>query len=750
MTRNFGMSLAVASCCFAACCISTGCRQAPASDQTFSEYKVADGFELQMAASEPLIKAPVVMDFDNRGRMWIVEMQGYMPNLEGTGEDAPSGRITILEDADGDGMADHAKIFMDSLVLPRAIAHVYGGLLYAVPPALWFIEINSDRPGRKTLVDSLYSDGGNVESQPNGLMMNTDNWIYNANSNFRYQLRDGKWLKEPTPLRGQWGITRDDYGRLYYNTNEVQLSGDYVLPNSLIANPYLEPRAAIDRMLTEDQRVYPLHPTTVNRGGQKGILDKDSLLVNVTAACGPLVYRGGQFPAEYHQNVFLCEPQANLVKRDILSFGALTTTARQAYSGKEFLAATDESFRPVNILGGPDGAMYVVDMHRGIMQHRAYATPYYREHIARKQLDTAMNSGRIIRVKYKNAPLVPVKNLDSLSATALVELLKSPNGWIRDRVQQLLIFRQDRSVLPALQNMVADSAYPIMAIHALRTLDGLGAASFDMLCRVTASPNAMLCAHALQLLEKYSTGDHIQSMEALAGSLMLRNDTTINLYLAITLAPWIAASRDTFLPVLARLSKQYTGSEVFQEAVVSSLKGVEEIFHSVLKAGDSKYEDKVLDTVLYETVANRRNKKMNAIFTDISVGSDNRTNGMVLFRSTCATCHGFDGEGRQNIAPPLTGSPYLQGPPDKLAMILLNGLTGPLQVNGKTYRFNGSMPNFGNNFTDQQIVEIIDYLHNSFVARPPKFSDGVEMVSALRGKHNGPMTEEELQSMPSH
>ncbi|MEO9021854.1 MAG: hypothetical protein ABI290_06945, partial [Ginsengibacter sp.] len=139
---------------------------------TFEKYKIADGFEIQLAASEPLIEAPVAMDFDNKGRMWVVEMRGYMPDLAGAGEDNPNGRISILEDLDNDGVADHSKVFLDSLVLPRAIANVYGGLLYAVPPNLWFIEIKNDKPGNKTLVDSTYADVGNIESQPNGLMMN--------------------------------------------------------------------------------------------------------------------------------------------------------------------------------------------------------------------------------------------------------------------------------------------------------------------------------------------------------------------------------------------------------------------------------------------------------------------------------------------------------------------------------------------------------------------------------------------------
>lgn len=287
------------------------------SSISFDNYKVADSFEIQMAASEPLIASPVAMAFDNKGRMWVVEMRGFMPNLAGLGDTVPNGRISILEDLDSDGVADHSKVFIDSLVLPRALALVYGGLLYAAPPDLWFAKINNDKPVERILVDSSYAEGGSPEAQPNGLMMGIDNWIYSANSHFRYQLKDGKWRKEPTSFRGQFGITKDNFGRLYYNYNEIQLAGDYVLPNSIINNPYLKPTEAINKILTDDQRVYPLHPTTVNRGYEKGILNKDSLLVAFTAACGPLVYCGDQFPESYNQNVFVCEPQANLVKRDL-------------------------------------------------------------------------------------------------------------------------------------------------------------------------------------------------------------------------------------------------------------------------------------------------------------------------------------------------------------------------------------------------------------------------------------------------
>lgn len=497
----------------AAC--TTGIDKDPAI--SFDQYTVADGFEIQAAASEPLIQAPVAMDFDNQGRMWVVEMRGFMPNIAGTGEETPNGRITILDGFDRQGRARNAKVFLDSLVLPRAIALVYGGVLYAEPPNLWFVEINNDKPGKRVLVDSLYTDEySNPENQASGLLMNIDNWIYSAYSTTRYRLKDGKWIHEPTPFRGQFGITKDNAGRLYYGYNEVQLVGDYVLPNASVGNRYMKPQETINKVITTDQRVYPLHPTTVNRGYVTGILNPDSVLLRFTAACGPLIYRGDQFPAGYGENAFVCEPQANLIKRNVLTFENLKTTAVQAWNDKEFIASTDEGFRPVNLVNGPDGAMYVVDMHRGVMQHKVSATPYYRDGIVRKQLDTLLNAGRILRVKYKNKELGHIPELNKASGTELVSLLKSPNGWIRDRAQQLLIFKQERSVIPELEKLAQSAADTIAAMHALHTLEGLDALSFELLQNVAVSGAPMLSAHALLLLDQYSTAGQFDAIEKLA------------------------------------------------------------------------------------------------------------------------------------------------------------------------------------------------------------------------------------------
>ncbi len=695
---------------------------------SLSGYKIEDGFELSVIAAEPFLKAPVSMDFDNKGRMWVVQMIGYMPNLEGIGEETPNGRISILEDLDKDGVIDHSKIFLDKLVLPRALAHVYGGLLYVDGPKLWFVEIKNDKPGKKTLVDPVYAEGGNVEHSSNGLMMNVDNWIYNANYNFRYQLKNGKWLKEPTSYRGQWGITKDNFGRLYYNNNSTQLQGDYVLPNKAIRNKYFKPSVAENQRLTNN-RVFPIHQTSVNRGYQKGVLDEKGLLKDVTAACGPLVYRGGAFPASYNQNAFVCVPEANLIKRNILNFQNTQTTAKQAIEGREFIASTDEGFRPVNLFNGPDGAMYIVDMHRGIIQHKAYISQYLTEQLAAKKLDTLQNAGRILKVVHKAGKLNKIPDLSKATNPQLLAMLNQSNGWLRDRAQQLLIQKQDKTIAKELIALAKTSNEFSTAIHALYALDGLNVLTFQVLSDVIAhSKQPETIAHALGLLEKFASASQMEKMKSLCTQLLAQNNETIDLYLAFSLTDWLKLSNDTFLPILAQIEKKYADKRILQEAITSSLEGKEENY---LK---TQNPTALLKSNLTLALNNRQKKELNPIFVKEKNVVDNRTRGLQLFRTICAACHGADGKGIESLAPPLKGSEYVDGSMKRLAAIILHGLSGPISVNGKLYQLNNEMPGLATNtaISDEDIVDIIRFTQNAFAKEGKSIS--VADVKKMRDK----------------
>src|SRR5215204_106383 len=270
-------------------------------EEALKTMQVEGGFTIQLAASEPLVNTPVALTFDERGRLWVVEMQGYMPDTAGRGEESPTGKIVILEDTNRDARYDVRKVFLDSLVLPRAICLIETGVLVAEPPRLWYVERDGDKPGKKTLVDDKYAEGGNVEHQPNGLLRNIDNWIYNAKSSARYKKKGDRWLKEKTHFRGQWGLSNDDYGRLYYNHNSANVLGDYFFPSLGSANMNQKRVGGFNEKIVSDNRVYPVRATTgVNRGYAKGILDSNLRLENFTAACGPLIYRGELFGDAYY------------------------------------------------------------------------------------------------------------------------------------------------------------------------------------------------------------------------------------------------------------------------------------------------------------------------------------------------------------------------------------------------------------------------------------------------------------------
>lgn len=710
---------------------------------SLDDYNIEKGFTLEIIAAEPLLKAPVAMDFDDKGRMWVAQMPGYMNDMHGSDEQRPTGSIKILEDLDADGIMDHTKIFLDSLIMPRALAHVYGGLLYAEPPNLWFVEIEEkDKPGDKVLVDSLYAAEGNPEHQPNGLLLNIDNWIYNAKSNFRYRRKNGIWEKEPTTFRGQWGLSKDNFGRLYYNDNSRQLLGDHVLPNCFIRNRYFTPKASLNQILTENQRVYPLHPTTVNRGYARGVLDQDSILVNTTAACSPLVYRGEMFPYEYHQNVFVCIPEGNLIKRNVLNFTGAETLAEQAWEGKEFLASTDEGFRPVNLYNGPDGNMYIVDMHRGMIGHHAYLSPYLKDKVEINKLDTITDFGRILKISNSFAGNSSLPNFDNSNNKALVRLLENKNGWIRDKAQHRLILNGDITIVDELKALALSNKNSVAPIHALYTLEGLGVLDFNFLRNVARLNNTEVTSHALVLMEAFVAKANIDQAHLLFEELISRKDITTDLYMLTTLGTWLSKDSDDLTKQFVKLLERYKGNLIFGEAALSGLEGNEYLIEEfITNLGHKSFIEK-----LAVIKSNRKNDILNPIFSKKSLAEDNRTSGSKLFRTICASCHGINGEGIDGLAPPLNNSEYVTYA-ERLGLIILHGLEGPVHVNGNLYDLNLAMPGLIRNeaISDKDIADIVAYVTSAFSDIPIKLeTTKVQELRSLVPESGTEYTEKEL------
>lgn len=710
------------------------------ASESMKKMKLEEGFNIRLVAEEPLLNTPVALTFDEKGRIWVVEMESYMPDTLGTGEDQPSGKIVILTDKNGDGQMDDRKIFLDSLVLPRAICLIGKGILVAESPRLWYYEIENDRPVRKTLVDAAYAEGGNVEHQPNGLFRALDNWIYNAKSGKRYRQNGDSWLIERTHFRGQWGISQDDQGRLYYNTNSQNLEGDFFSPGLGAGNDHQRNVSGFGEDIIKDNKVYPIRPNTgVNRAYLEGTLDANKRLVNFTAACGPVIYQGDLFGSEYKGNAFVAEPSANLIKRNILTDTGYITGGRQAYKGREFLASKDERFRPVNLFNGPDGALYIIDMYRGIIQHKTYLTPYLKNQIKERNLTQPLSYGRIYKVVPWGKKAKSVKF--SKDPLRHLSLLQHPNGWIRSKAQQLLVDSRDKELNIPLRKLLNTSEQTNTIVHALWTMEGLGVLLKEDVLPLLKNKDWRLRMQGLSVSPSVIKADNYKEFTYIFKEMLSQNDTLAAPYIAF-LAPSIqvfdkVAAKD----LLLSLSKEYPNNIFVSDAIISNLKDREADYYREILSFNP--DSNLAINRRLKKITNDLSKKK----TDNLKTARDFPKGAAIFQSFCQTCHGADGNGINNLAPPLNNSNWVLENKDRLIKVVLFGLNGPVKVGNKIYKapeINGEMPGIAANpdFSDEDIAQLLSYVRNSWSNKAVKVN--AEEVQKIRKEYKGrvkPFTE---------
>lgn len=768
--------------------------------EALKSFQIESGFEIQLVASEPMVQDPIFLTFDEDGRLWIVEMRSFMPDIDGNGESLPLGRINILEDSNGDGKMDKSTIYLDSLIMPRALGLIRGGALVAENNALWltFDDDGDLVADRKELFDPTYAANGIPEHSDNGLLRNIDNWYYNAKSKLRYRQINGEWIRDITEERGQYGISHDDYGRLIYNYNWSQLHGDLVPPNYLGRNPHHTPSSGIDHGLTIDRRIYPIRPNlAVNRGYIPGTLDAKGQLLEFTAACSPTVFRSPLFSENFYGNVFVCEPAGNLIKRNVIKEAGINLEAFDPHPGREFLASTDERFRPVHLAVGPDGALYVADMYRGLIQHGSYVTPYLREQTLKKDLVLPIHMGRIWRIVPKKWKPSPFPKLSTESSADLVQRLSHPIGWHRDMAQRLLVERQALSVVPQLEILVKEGTNELGRMHALWTLEGMGALSSDLLSGLISGPSTLLANHALRLLEekiKQEPGLAENIYESvLAEAAKASRQRALQLALSASILPeqsQVALSKILF--------EKYGEEPLIRDALLSSLKDREfalaqalwnsenwsksiperEIFLEMLVTSIIKRKDiHELGELVHwiEKNEGKEDWKANIALNTLAIqGAEPQNLGLMKFNkepmiigiaeqklsankadlmkrifrwpghspetlvasavsltesdlkqfalgrqkylSSCAGCHGSDGKGVARMGPPLAGSEWVTENETRLALILLHGMEGRLEIGGKVYDAPEILPVMPSHSTmdDGSIAAILTYIRNEW------------------------------------
>ena len=472
-------------------------------EEALKSFRLPPGFRIELVASEPMIEAPVAISFDEQGRMFVVEMRGYMRDMEGTTEKEPLGRIALLTDTNGDGRMDKASAFLDNLVMPRGVMAVKGGAFVAEPPNLFFCRDTKGNgiADEKTLVATDFGTfGGQPEHMANTPTWAMDNRVYAAGYSTSFKLTNGAWQKGPGLGRGQWGLSQDDAGRLFYNYNSDLLRTDLLPAAAYARNPLLRDALGINNKVIKEQSVYPSHPTPgVNRGYDTKTLRADGTLANATSTCGAAIYRGDAFPAEFRGNAFIPEPSSNLVKRVIITEKDGLLTGTNAYEEKEFLTSTDERFRPVMTATGPDGALYIVDLYRGMLQHPGFLTHYLIANIKARKLETPINQGRIWRI-VRDDQAAPKTTKIPAAVVDRVKLLTHPNGWVRDSAQRLLVESADVAAAAPLRTLLADAQAPATArLQALWSLDGLASARAEDVRLALKDTDAQVRAAAIRI-----------------------------------------------------------------------------------------------------------------------------------------------------------------------------------------------------------------------------------------------------------
>lgn len=642
------------------------------------------GYRLELVASEPMIHEPVAITWDGNGRMYVAEMNTYMQDAEGTGEMKAVCTVKRLEDTNGDGKMDKSVIFIDKLLLPR--------MILALDDRILINETNSnniysyrDTDGdgqsdeKKLIFRNDEISTSNLEHQKSGLMWNLDNKIYVTVENKRYVYEDGmlkaEYLHEGPG--GQWGLTSDNYGRLFFSA-----AGSETPALNFQQNPSYGRFDFKDQYDNEFQAVWPIISTPDVQGGLNR-LRPDSTLNHFTACTGQSVFRGTALPADAQGDLFICEPVGRLIRRAKVINTNGKTTLKNAYNKEEFIASTDMNFRPVNSVTGPDGCLYIVDMYRGIIQEGNWTKKgtYLRKQIDEKKFDKNIGRGRIYRVVYDGLkPDRNVPKLLDLSNDKLVPYLAHANGWWRDNAQKLMVVRGDKSVVPALKAMALDkNTNQLGRIHALWTLSGLKAIDQETLRQAFQDNDAAVRKTAVWICDDLvRKGDErlVQLME------FLKNDPSADVRFQLA------------------LSLRFSKSEKAQDIIKYML---------------AQYPDNQMLVESQKSFENNNNARALAAKKAAAMAEEDKKlvlKGATIFKQLCAICHGEDGKGvtiggKEMPAPPLAGAKDVTGDPEKLIKILLHGLSGP--VDGKTYA--DAMPALGSN-DDEYIASVLSYIRN--------------------------------------
>lgn len=458
--------------------------------ESLRQIVVDDGLKVELVANEPNVIDPVAIRFDEDGRLWVVEMRDYPT---GPTKEAPArSRISILKDADGDGFFETANVFADDLPFATGLQPWRGGAFVTMAGKVAYLK-DTDGDDRADVVETWFTGfaEANTQLRANHPQLALDNHIYIANGLRGGAIVDAQHPERPPvsisgrdfrfdPLTrtceavsgvGQFGLTFNDFGDRFVCTNRNPAI-HIVLEDRLLRK---NPLVAVETVSHDVAKAGPeSHLFPIGRSWTTSNLHAGQF----TAACGVLIYRGDALPGQYYGNIFTCDPTAHVVHREVMRAVGMSFESKPASQTADFFASRDEWCCPVNLEIGPDGALYVVDMYRAIIEHPEWMPEELRH---RPNMRAGNDRGRVFRVVPSDFRRPPAPALSKVGSGALVELLSKPNAWWRETAARLLLERQDKSIVPQLQKMALEHSSQLGRLEALHVLKGLHAVRDELL-----------------------------------------------------------------------------------------------------------------------------------------------------------------------------------------------------------------------------------------------------------------------------
>ena len=593
MTASLKPVLLVTLLTLLACAKKQSGAPALSPQDSLKSFHLSEDFHVELLAAEPQVFDPVEMAFDENGRIYVAEMLDY-PDDPPPGKPARS-RIRLLEDTDGDGKIDRSVIFADQVLEVSGLMPWKGGLIVTSAPDILFMK-DTDGDGKADIRQVLYTGFGkfNPEGRITNLRLGVDNWIYAANAGHDGLITSPAHPEQPPiqvrggdfrfhPIRGvaeqasgptQFGMAFDNWGNRFSTQNTIHLR-HVVLPMQYLRRAPLLDAGAVETDISDhgqpSAQLFPLTKPQAWREQRTQIrqqrydenkLDrKEEVGGFFTAASGGTSYDGDAFPPEYVGSIFTGDVNGNLVHRDILSPDGVTFSAHRAKEGVEFLASTDSWSRICNFANAPDGNLYMTDIYREFIE-----TPESIPESIKKNMNfwSGDNLGRIYRI----VPNHPRQtrglkvNLGAASIDELVRTLGHANGWHRRTAQRLLIEKQDRAAVPALRDLAVKSENPLARLHALWTLEGLGALEAADVERALKDSHAGIREHAVRLSEGF-----LPKLEAPLLALKSDPEPRVQFQLAFTLGQ---LKDPRALTALADIAAARSADKWFRVAILSS------------------------------------------------------------------------------------------------------------------------------------------------------------------------------------